>query len=83
MYNVHYDSLQPIVEYLADRFDEEIKYHQSLFERLLKDTIEKEPTVPEPIILNGAEYRKILNGEVISTQKLEVLKGNKSQLLSQ
>ena len=71
VYNVHYDSLQPIVEYLADRFDEEIKYHQSLFEKLLKDTIEKAPTIPEPIILNGAEFRKILNGEVVATQKLD------------
>jgi hypothetical protein len=71
MYNIHYDSLQPLVEYLADRFDEEIKHHQSLFERLIKETLEKQPTVPEPIILNGAEFRRIENGLVVITQKID------------
>lgn len=71
MYNVHYDSLQPLIEYLADRFDEEIQYHRKLFDTLVKETIEKAPTIPEPIILNGAEFRRIKDGEIITTQKID------------
>lgn len=71
MYNVHYDSLQPLIEYLADRFDEEIQYHRKLFDTLVKETIEKAPTIPEPIILNGAEFRRIKDGEIITTQKVD------------
>lgn len=71
MFNVHYDSLQPLIEYLADRFDEEIQHHRKLFENLIKETLEKAPTVPEPIILNGAEFRRIKDGEVVLTQKLD------------
>lgn len=71
MFNVHYDSLQPLIEYLADRFDEEIQHHRKLFENLIKETIEKAPTVPEPIILNGAEFRRIKDGEVVLTQKVD------------
>lgn len=71
MFNVHYDSLQPLIEYLADRFDEEIQHHRKLFENLIKETIEKVPTIPEPIILNGAEFRRIKDGEVVLTQKID------------
>jgi len=71
MYNVHYDSLQPLVEYLAGRFDEEVQHHRSLFERLIKDTFEKPPTVPPPIILNGAEFRTFRDGKVVSVQKID------------
>jgi prophage antirepressor-like protein len=71
MYNLHYDSLQPLVEYLSDRFDEEVTYHKSLFETLLKDTLTKEPRIPDPILLNGAEFRKIKNGQVVSVQLLD------------
>jgi hypothetical protein len=71
MYNVHYDSLQPLVEYLADRFDEEVQHHRSLFEQLIKDTFEKPPTVPPPIILNGAEFRTFRDGKVVSVQKID------------
>jgi prophage antirepressor-like protein len=71
MYNVHYNSLQPLIEYLADRFDEEIQHHRKLFENLIKETVEKPPTIPEPIILNGAEFRRIKDGEVVLTQKLD------------
>ena len=71
MYNLHYDSLQPLVEYLSDRFDEEVAYHKSLFETLVKDTVTKDPRVPEPILLNGAEFRKIRNGQVVSVQLLD------------
>jgi hypothetical protein len=56
---------------LADRFDEEIQHHRKLFENLIKETIEKAPTVPDPIILNGAEFRRIKDGEVILTQKVD------------
>jgi hypothetical protein len=71
LYNLHYDSLQPLIEYLSDRFDEEVTYHKSLFETLVKDTLTKEPRVPEPILLNGAEFRKIKNGQVVSVQLLD------------
>jgi sugar-specific transcriptional regulator TrmB len=71
MYNLHYDSIQPLVEYLADRFDEEVTYHKSLFDTLVKDTLCKEPRVPEPILLNGAEFRKIRNGQVVSVQLMD------------
>jgi prophage antirepressor-like protein len=71
MYNLHYDSVQPLVEYLADRFDEEVTYHKSLFDTLVKDTLCKEPRVPEPILLNGAEFRKIRNGQVVSVQVMD------------
>jgi prophage antirepressor-like protein len=71
MFNVHYDSLQPLIEYLADRFDEEIQHHRRLFENLIKETLEKTPTVPEPILLNGAEFRRIKDGEIVLTQKVD------------
>jgi len=71
MFNVHYDSLQPLVEYLADRFDEEIQHHRRLFENLIKETLEKTPTVPEPILLNGAEFRRFKDGEIVLTQKVD------------
>jgi len=70
MYNLHYDSLYPLVEYLADRFDEEIKHHKLLFDKLIKETINKDPTIPAPLILNGAEYKKYKDGIAISTQVL-------------
>ena len=71
VYNVHYDSLQPLVAYLADRFEEEVQHHKTLFEQLIKDTFEKPPTVPPPIILNGAEFRTFRDGKVISVQKID------------
>ncbi|AHL67602.1 hypothetical protein DH26_gp111 [Chloriridovirus anopheles1] len=72
MYNLHYDSLEPLIEYLSDRFDEEVKRHKALFESLIKDTISKTPRVPEPILLNGSEYRRIRNGQVVSVQKMDL-----------
>jgi len=71
MYNLHYDSLYPLIEYLADRFDEEIKHHKLLFDKLIKETLNKDPTVPEPLILNGAEYKKYQDGIAVSTQVLD------------
>jgi len=71
MYNLHYDSLCPLIEYLADRFDEEIKYHKVLFDKLIKETLNKDPTVPVPLILNGAEYKKYKDGVAVSTQVLD------------
>ena len=71
MYNLHYDSLCPLVEYLADRFDEEIKYHKILFDQLIAETLDKAPTVPVPLILNGAEYKKYEDGVAVSTQVLD------------
>ena len=71
MYNLHYDSLYPLIEYLADRFDEEIKYHKVLFDKLIKETLNKDPTVPVPLILNGAEYKKYKDGVAVSTQVLD------------
>jgi prophage antirepressor-like protein len=71
MYNLHYDSLYPLIEYLADRFDEEIKYHKVLFDKLIKETLNKDPTVPVPLILNGAEYKKYKDGVAVSTQILD------------
>ena len=71
MYCLHYDSLHPLIEYLADRFNEEVEHHRTLFESLVKETISKAPRVPEPILLNGAEFRKIRNGEVVSVQRAD------------
>jgi len=71
MYCLHYDSLCPLIEYLADRFDEEIKYHKVLFDKLIKETLNKDPTVPVPLILNGAEYKKYKDGIAVSTQVLD------------
>jgi len=71
MYNLHYDSLYPLIEYLADRFDEEIKHHKLLFDKLIKETLNKDPTVPTPLILNGAEYKKYQDGIAVSTQVLD------------
>jgi hypothetical protein len=71
MYNLHYDSLYPLIEYLADRFNDEVDYHKTLFERLVKETISKEPRIPEPILLNGAEFRKIKNGQIVSVQQID------------
>ena len=71
MYNLHYDSLYPLIEYLADRFDDEIKYHKVLFDKLIKETLNKDPTVPVPLILNGAEYKKYKDGVAVSTQVLD------------
>lgn len=71
MYSLHYDSLHPLIEYLADRFNDEVDYHKTLFESLVKETITKAPRVPEPILLNGAEFRKIRNGEVVSVQRVD------------
>ena len=71
MYNLHYDSLCPLIEYLADRFDEEIKYHKVLFDKLIKETLNKDPTVPVPLILNGAEYKKYKDGVAVSAQILD------------
>ncbi len=71
MYNLHYDSLYPLIEYLADRFDDEIKYHKVLFDKLIKETLNKDPTVPVPLILNGAEYKKYKDGVAVSTQILD------------
>jgi prophage antirepressor-like protein len=71
VYILHYDSLFRLVEYLADRFDEEIEHHKALFQKLIKETIEKQPTVPVPLILNGAEYKKYKDGVAVSTQVLD------------
>ena len=71
MYNLHYDSLYPLIQYLADRFDDEIKYHKVLFDKLIKETLNKDPTVPVPLILNGAEYKKYKDGVAVSTQILD------------
>jgi predicted Zn-dependent protease len=71
MYSLHYDSLHPLIEYLADRFNEEVEHHRTLFESLVKETISKAPRVPEPILLNGAEFRKIRNGEVVLVQRAD------------
>ena len=37
---------------------------------MVKDTISKEPIVPEPLIVNGAEYRLFKDGLEVNTQKV-------------
>lgn len=71
MYHVHYDSLKPWIEYLTDNFDKEVQHHRNLFDTLVKETVEKVPTIPDKIVLNGAEFRRIKNGEICFTQKVD------------
>lgn len=71
IYHLHYESLEPLVRYLTERFDQEIDHHATLFDALVKATLTKTPTVPEPILLNGAEFRTIQNGIVVSIQLVD------------
>jgi hypothetical protein len=38
---------------------------------MVRGTLEKEPIVPEPLILNGAEYRLFKDGREVLTQKVD------------
>lgn len=71
IYHLHYESLEPLVRYLTERFDQEMDHHATLFDALVKATLTKTPTVPEPILLNGAEFRTIQNGIVVSIQLVD------------
>ncbi|CCV02458.1 anti-repressor Ant [Armadillidium vulgare iridescent virus] len=71
VYNLHYTAMHEVVEYLADRCNTETDKYKGLFEEMVRGTLEKEPIVPEPLILNGAEYRLFKNGKEVLTQKVD------------
>lgn len=71
LYNVHYNAAIEIVNFISERFSEEVEKYKSIFEEILRDTLTKEPIVPDPLIINGAEYRSFRNGKEINTQKID------------
>lgn len=64
VYNLHYTALQHWVEFLVERYNEEISTHKSKLDELLGQTLTSPPVIPEPLILNGVEFRLIKNGKV-------------------
>lgn len=63
VYNLHYTALQHWVEYLVERYNDEISTHKSKLDELLGQTLSSPPVIPEPLILNGVEFRLIKNGK--------------------
>lgn len=57
LYNLHYTAIREVVEYLSERCNVETNKYKGLFEEMVRDTFEKDPIVPEPLVLNGAEFR--------------------------
>jgi hypothetical protein len=59
MYNLHYTSLYNFIDYLNERFNDEINLHKKKLEELIFEVLNTPPVIPEPIIINGTEYRAI------------------------
>ncbi|CCA61432.1 anti-repressor Ant [Diadromus pulchellus ascovirus 4a] len=71
LYNIHYHAAVEVVDYISERFTEEIDKYRAAFADMLKDTLTRTPVVPEPLIINGAEYRAFRNGVEMPVQKVD------------
>jgi hypothetical protein len=72
MYNLHYDSLLCFIELIANNYDDEITYHKVLFDKLIKETLNEDPIVPDAVLLNGLKYKKYnKDGVVVSTHVVD------------
>jgi len=70
VYNLHYTDVKFFVDFLSTRYNEEIDLHETRIDELVANVLNLKPVVPDPLVLNGAELRSIVNG--IETQTVKV-----------
>ena len=71
VYNLHYNDVKFFVDFLSTRYNEEIDPHDEKLDQLVSNVLNLKPVVPEPIVLNGAELRSVINGRPSSTVKVD------------
>jgi prophage antirepressor-like protein len=71
VYNLHYNDVKFFVDFLSTRYNEEIDPHETRIDELVANVLNLKPVVPEPIVLNGAELRSVINGRPSSTVKVD------------
>jgi hypothetical protein len=71
VYNLHYNDVKFFVDFLSTRYNEEIDLHDEKLDQLVSNVLNLKPVVPEPIVLNGAELRSVINGRPSSTVKVD------------
>lgn len=72
VYNLHYTALQHWVEFLVERYNEEVSTHKQKLDELLGQTLSEPPVIPEPLILNGVKFRLIKNGKPESKVEIDL-----------
>ncbi len=63
MIHCHFDALKKIIEFLIENHSDEVEFMNGFIKEMVQMTIEKEPTIPEPIIMNMLEVRLVKNGK--------------------
>jgi prophage antirepressor-like protein len=71
VYNLHYNDVKFFVDFLSTRYNEEIDLHDEKLDQLVSNVLNLKPVVPEPLVLNGAELRSVINGRPSSTVKVD------------
>jgi hypothetical protein len=71
VYNLHYTDCKFFVDFLSTRYNEEIDLHETRIDELVANVLNLKPVVPEPLVLNGAELRSVVNGLETQTVKVD------------
>jgi prophage antirepressor-like protein len=71
VYNLHYNDVKFFVDFLSTRYNEEIDLHETRIDELVSNVLNLKPVVPEPLVLNGAELRSVINGRPSLTVKVD------------
>ena len=71
VYNLHYNDVKFFVDFLSTRYNEEIDPHETRIDELVANVLNLKPVVPEPLVLNGAELRSIVNGRELTTVQVD------------
>jgi prophage antirepressor-like protein len=71
VYNLHYNDVKFFVDFLSTRYNEEIDLHETRIDELVANVLNLKPVVPEPLVLNGAELRSIVNGRELTTVQVD------------
>lgn len=56
---------------MSTRYNEEIDLHETKIDQLVANMLNLKPVVPEPLVLNGAELRLMVNGRQSQTVKVD------------
>jgi prophage antirepressor-like protein len=71
VYNLHYTDAKFFVDFLSTRYNEEIDIHDDKLDQLVSNVLNLKPIIPEPLVLNGAELRSMVNGEQTRTVQVD------------
>ena len=71
IYYIHYSDLEEIVKDLIDCHNDKIEYWQKLYENRVKNMIEKEIIVHEPLIVDGFACIQFKDTKIVNIQKID------------